>query len=100
MTLIDIEPLLENLTASDEDINFRCLLEEAPIIHAEPFLYCAKDLDTGKFVSDLTNPRRKYWDREGNAENAIKGHLRYHPRHQRLALVKLALIPIDEREIR
>ena len=34
-------------------------------------LYAARDVSTGKLVSDITNPRRKYWDRKGNAEKAI-----------------------------
>lgn len=35
-------------------------------------LYAARDVSTGKLVSDITNPRRKYWDRKGNAEKAIE----------------------------
>lgn len=35
------------------------------------FIYGARDTNTGKLVSDITNPRRKYWDRKGNAEKAI-----------------------------
>lgn len=35
-------------------------------------LYAARDVNTGKLVSDITNPRRKYWDRKGNAEKAIE----------------------------
>jgi hypothetical protein len=34
-------------------------------------LYAARDTSTGKLVSDITNPRRKYWDKKGNAESAI-----------------------------
>lgn len=34
-------------------------------------LYAAREISTGKLVSDITNPRRKYWDRKGNAEKAI-----------------------------
>ncbi len=34
-------------------------------------LYAARDVNTGKLVSDITNPKRKYWDRKGNAEKAI-----------------------------
>lgn len=30
-----------------------------------------RDVDTGKLVSDITNSRRKYWDKRGNAERAI-----------------------------
>ena len=35
-------------------------------------LYGARDTTTGKLVSDITNPRRKYWDKKGNAEKAIE----------------------------
>lgn len=34
-------------------------------------LYGARDTTTGKLVSDITNPRRKYWDKKGNAQKAI-----------------------------
>lgn len=34
-------------------------------------IYGARDTSTGKLVSDITNPRRKYWDRKGNAVSAI-----------------------------
>ena len=35
------------------------------------YLYGARDTTTGKLVSDITNPRRKYWDKRGNAQSAI-----------------------------
>ena len=35
-------------------------------------LFAARDVITGKLRSDLTNPRRKYWDRRGNAESAVR----------------------------
>ena len=35
------------------------------------YLYAARDTATGKLVSDITNPRRKYWDKRGNAQSAI-----------------------------
>ena len=34
-------------------------------------LYAAREISTGKLVSDITNPRRKYWDKKGNAVSAI-----------------------------
>lgn len=37
----------------------------------ELYIYGARDTSTGKLVSDITNPKRKYWDRKGNAEKAI-----------------------------
>ena len=35
------------------------------------YLYAARDTTTGKLVSNITNPRRKYWDKKGNAQSAI-----------------------------
>lgn len=35
-------------------------------------LYAARDTSTGKLVSDITNPKRKYWDKKGNAIKAIE----------------------------
>lgn len=35
------------------------------------YLYGARDTSTGKLVSDITNPRRKYQDKRGNAVSAI-----------------------------
>lgn len=35
------------------------------------YLYAARDTATSKLVSDITNPRRKYWDKRGNAQSAI-----------------------------
>lgn len=65
------------------------------------YLYGVRDLDTGKLVSDITNPRRKYWDREGNARQAICHALNpySHSRHKRMALVKFELVPVEEQEI-
>ena len=37
-------------------------------------IYAARDASTGKLVSNITNPRRKYWDRRGNALSAINDH--------------------------
>lgn len=68
-----------------------------------PTLYAARCVETGKLVSDLTNPRRKYWDREGNARSAINSynnHINYYGRrnnHGRVELVKFELVevPVD-----
>ena len=40
------------------------------------YLYGARDTITGKLVSDITNPKRKYWDKKGNAEKAINDYNR------------------------
>lgn len=68
-----------------------------------PILYAARCVETGKLVSDLTNPRRKYWDREGNARAAINSynnHVNYYGRmnnHGKVELVKFELVevPVD-----
>ena len=38
---------------------------------SKTYLYAAREVATGKLVSDITNPRRKYWDKRGNAQSAI-----------------------------
>jgi hypothetical protein len=35
------------------------------------FIYGARDTTTGNLVSDITNPKRKYWDQKGYAQKAI-----------------------------
>lgn len=42
-----------------------------PVEHRKEYIYGARDTATGKLVSDITNPRRKYWDKKGNAQKAI-----------------------------
>lgn len=72
-------------------------------IEGNPTLYAARCVETGKLVSDLTNPRRKYWDREGNARAAINSynnHVNYYGRmnnHGKVELVKFELVevPVD-----
>ena len=39
-------------------------------------LYAAREIETGKLASYITNPRRKYWDRKANAEKAINAYNR------------------------
>lgn len=45
--------------------------ESVKVMANELKLYAARDTSTGKLVSDITNPKRKYWDKRGNAEKAI-----------------------------
>ena len=37
------------------------------------YLYGARDTTTGKLVSDITNPGRKYWERKAACKEAIDG---------------------------
>ncbi len=72
-------------------------------VEGNPTLYAARCVETGKLVSDLTNPRRKYWDKEGNARAAINSYNysvnRYGKRnnHGKVELVKFELVevPVD-----
>lgn len=76
------------------------------------YLYGARDTATGKLVSDITNPRRKYWDRRGNAESAIDYYNRSYanrdiPRYKtnkgshgtiELVIFELVEVPSDDNE--
>lgn len=70
-------------------------------------LYAARDTSTGKLVSDITNPRRKYWDKKGNAVSAIEYYNRAYanrdfPRshnkgkHGTLELVTFKLVEVED----
>lgn len=37
-------------------------------------LYGVLNTSTGKLVSDITNPRHKYWERKGAAEKAVESY--------------------------
>lgn len=69
-------------------------------VEGNPTLYAARCVETGKLVSDLTNPRRKYWDRECNARSAINSynnHVNYYGRmnnHGKVELVKFELVEV------
>lgn len=58
-------------------------------------LYAVRDTDTGKLVSDITNPRRKYWDRRGNALSAINSGVRRN-RHKNMKLVVFELVEVED----
>lgn len=58
-------------------------------------LYAVRDMDTGKLVSNITNPRRKYWDRRGNALSAIR-NAKYHGIHKNLKLVVFELVEVTD----
>lgn len=64
----------------------------------ELILYAARDTTTGKLVSDITNPRRKYWDRLGNARSAIDNYNRKSVKfkHGELELVTFKLVEVTE----
>ena len=70
-------------------------------------LYAARDTSTGKLVSDITNPRRKYWDKKGNAVSAIDYYNRSYANrklsrstnkgeHGTLELVTFKLVEVED----
>ena len=71
------------------------------------FIYGAGEIATGKLVSDITNPRRKYWDKKGNAQKAIDYYNRAYANrrlsastnkgeHSMLELVTFELVEVKE----
>ena len=71
------------------------------------YLYAAREVATGKLVSDITNPRRKYWDKRGNAQSAIDyynqlyankklNHSCNKGEHELLELVVFELVEVKE----
>ena len=71
------------------------------------FIYGARDTTTGKLVSDITNPRRKYWDKKGNAVKAIDYYNRRYAnrelapfdnkgKHGTIELVTFELVEVKE----
>jgi hypothetical protein len=61
-------------------------------------LYAVRDTESGKLVSNITNPRRKYWDRRGNAVAAIQNFnmRRAKPKHGKLELVVFKLVEVED----
>lgn len=61
-------------------------------------LYAVRDTESGKLVSDITNPSRKYWNRRGNAESAIRSYnsRRVKFRHGKLELVIYELTEVKD----
>ena len=64
------------------------------------YLYGARDTLTGKLVSDITNPSKKYWQRKAACKEAIdnfnSGRTYYGRRgnHGKLELVTFKLVEV------
>ncbi len=59
-------------------------------------IYAVRDENTGKLVSDITNPRRKYWDRKGNADEAVRKALRRVYESRALKVVTFELVEVKD----
>ena len=70
------------------------------------YLYAAREIVSGKLVCDITNPKRKYWDRKGNAQKAIDYYNNYYAdrehsdynkgKHGHLELVTFELVEVSQ----
>lgn len=63
-------------------------------------LYAARDKNTGKLISGITNPSHKFWQRQGDCESAIRRYNsdRYKRGNYDLELVTYELVEVKEGE--
>lgn len=61
-------------------------------------LYAARDKNTGKLVSGITNPSHKFWQRRGDCESAIRRYNRdmYKRTNYDLELAVFELVEVKE----
>lgn len=65
-------------------------------------LYGVINKATGKLISDITNPRHKYWEKKGSAESAVRNYkskVRYYGRVGKYNSDDLEVVEIDCRVI-
>ncbi len=61
-------------------------------------LYAARDKKTGKLVSNITNPSRKFWQRRGDCIKAINSESYYRRKDYDLELVVFELVEVEDNE--
>ena len=61
-------------------------------------IYAARDKNTGNFVSDITNPRHKFWERKGYCENAIANYYRWRKNYRNYDLELVELVCVESKE--
>lgn len=62
-------------------------------------IYAARDKNTGKLVSGITNPSHKFWQRESDCRNAIGSYNRGYTRARKgydLEVVTYELVEVKE----
>lgn len=59
-------------------------------------IYAVRDEDTGKLVSNITNPRKKYWDIRGHAVNACQKAMSRKWEDRKLKVVAFKLVEVEE----
>lgn len=66
----------------------------------ELFIYCARDPSTGKLVSDITSPTKKFWQKKEFAQEAIRRATNGRwKRYERLELVTFKLVEVDDEKV-
>jgi hypothetical protein len=63
------------------------------------YIYAARDTSTGKLVNDITNPGRKFWEKQGNCIKAIEAYnnrTSYSGRCQRHGKLELVVFELKE----
>ena len=59
-------------------------------------IYAVRDEDTGRLVSNITSPRKKYWDLRGSALTACAKALSRKWETRRLKVVAFKLVEVTE----
>lgn len=63
----------------------------------EIYLYGARDTSTGKLVSDISSPQKKFWQRKHACQEAIrKATQGYWKRYDSLELVTFKLVEVED----
>lgn len=60
-------------------------------------IYAARDKNTGKFVSDLTSPRHKFWMRESACREVIAKHNQCRPYWSNYDLELVELVCVESK---
>lgn len=56
-------------------------------------IYAVRNTKTGKLLSDLTNPSKKFWEKKQFAERAIRKNQKWYPK---LELVTFKLVEVKD----
>ena len=59
-------------------------------------IYAVRDVDTGKLVSNITSPRKKYWDQRVSAVNACAKAMSRKWETRTLEVVAFKLVEVEE----
>lgn len=66
-------------------------------MNKDMFVYAARDPKTGKLVSNITTPRKKFWHRKEAAKEAIRNATSgMFPRYDSLELVTFKLVEVND----